>query len=96
MFVYCGLGFAFGLGLTLVGYLVDYYALYKTLPHGLSLKIVQGLHRVTPVHFFTDGFAPILAAVGALAGRLHDRLRYHSNHLEEIVAARAVARHRGP
>ncbi|PYT10571.1 MAG: hypothetical protein DMF51_18090, partial [Acidobacteria bacterium] len=91
MLVYGGLGFGFGLILTLVGYLVDYYALYKTLPHGLSLRMIQGLHRVTPVHFFTDGFAPILAAVGALAGRLHDRLRYHSNHLEEIVAARTEA-----
>ena len=91
MVVYCGLGFGFGLSLTVVGYLVDYYALYKNLPHGLSLRIVQGLHRVTPVHFFTDGFAPILAAVGALAGRLHDRLRYHSNHLEDIVAARTEA-----
>ncbi|OLE66474.1 MAG: hypothetical protein AUG09_07275 [Acidobacteria bacterium 13_1_20CM_2_68_7] len=91
MLVYGGLGFGFGLILTLVGYLVDYYALYKHLPHGLSLGIISGLHRVTPVHFFTDGFAPILAAVGALAGRLHDRLRYHSNHLEEIVAARTEA-----
>ena len=73
--MYCGLGFAFGLSLTVVGYLVDYYALYKTLPQGFGLRMIQGLHRVTPVHFFTDGFAPILAAVGALAGRLHDRLR---------------------
>jgi len=91
MVVYCGLGFTFGLSLTVVGYLVDYYALYKNLPHGLTLRMVEGLHRVTPVHFFTDGFAPILAAVGALAGRLHDRLRYHSNHLEEIVSARTEA-----
>ena len=88
MLAYCGLGFGFGLSLTLVGYLVDYYTLYKTLPEALGLGTIQGLHRVTPVHFFTDAFAPILAAVGAVAGRLHDQLRYHSNHLEEIVAAR--------
>jgi PAS domain S-box-containing protein len=88
---YGGLGFAFGLTLTLVGYLVDYYALYKTLPEAIGLAMIQGLHRVTPVHFFTDLFAPILAAMGAAAGHLHDRLRYHSNHLEEIVASRTEA-----
>ncbi|HXU11954.1 MAG TPA: hypothetical protein VN898_08315, partial [Candidatus Binatia bacterium] len=88
---YGGLGFAFGLLLTLVGYLVDYYALYKSLPEAIGFAMIQGLHRVTPVHFFTDGFAPILAFVGAAAGHLHDRLRYHSNHLEEIVASRTEA-----
>ena len=88
---YGGLGFAFGLILTLVGYLVDYYALYKSLPEAIGFAMIQGLHRVTPVHFFTDGFAPILAFVGAAAGHLHDRLRYHSNHLEEIVASRTEA-----
>src|SRR4029450_2944445 len=79
MVVYCGVGFAFGLSLTLVGYLVDYYALYNNLPQGLGFRIVLGLHRVTPVHYFTDGVAPVLAAVGALAGRLHDRARYYSH-----------------
>jgi PAS domain S-box-containing protein len=88
---YGGLGFAFGLTLTLVGYLVDYYALYRTLPEAIGFAMIQGLHRVTPVHFFTDGFALILAAMGAAAGHLHDRLRYHTNHLEEIVAARTEA-----
>jgi PAS domain S-box-containing protein len=88
---YGGLGFAFGLTLTLVGYLVDYYALYRTLPEAISFAMIQGLHRVTPVHFFTDGFALILGMMGAAAGHLHDRLRYHSNHLEEIVAARTEA-----
>lgn len=88
---YGGLGFAIGLALTIVGYLVDYYALYKTLPETISIAMIQGLHRVTPVHFFTDAFAPILATVGAAAGRLHDRLRYHTIHLEEIVASRTEA-----
>jgi PAS domain S-box-containing protein len=91
MAVYCGLGFGFGLALTLVGYLVDYYTLYRTLPESLSLSMIRGLHQVTPIHYFMDGFAPILAAVGALAGRFHDRLRHHSNHLEEIVTARTEA-----
>ncbi len=88
---YGGLGFAIGLSLTGIGYLVDYYALYKTLPDGLSLSMIKGLHEVTPVHFFMDGFALILAAVGAVVGNLQDRLIYHSNHLEEIVATRTEA-----
>jgi len=86
--LYAALGFAFGLGLTLTGYVVDYYALYKSLPGSLSLATIRGLHEVTPMHFFTDGFALILALVGGVAGRLQDRLLYHSSHLEEIVAAR--------
>src|SRR2546428_7843693 len=85
---YAGFGFLFGMGLTLGGYLVDYYALYRALPKQLSLAIVQGLHEVTPVHFFTDGFALILAAVGGVVGWLQDRLIYYSTHLEELVAAR--------
>jgi len=88
---YSALGFTFGLGLTCMGYLVDYYALYKVLPTTISFAMVQGLHEVTPVHFFTDGFALILAIVGGVAGRLQDRLIYHSNHLEELVAARTEA-----
>ena len=85
---YAGFGFLFGMGLTLGGYLVDYYALYRALPKQLSLAIVQGLHEVTPVHFFTDGFALILAAVGGVVGWLQDRLIYYSTHLEELVTAR--------
>ncbi|HEV8375140.1 MAG TPA: EAL domain-containing protein [Candidatus Polarisedimenticolia bacterium] len=88
---YSALGFTFGLGLTCMGYLVDYYALYKVLPTTISFAMIQGLHEVTPVHFFTDGFALILAIVGGVAGRLQDRLIYHSNHLEELVAARTEA-----
>ena len=88
---YSALGFAFGLGLTCVGYLVDYYALYKTFPETMSLAMIQGLHEVTPVHFFTDGFALILALVGGVAGRLQDKLIYHSSHLEDLVATRTEA-----
>jgi len=88
---YSALGFTFGLSLTCTGYLVDYYALYKTLPDPISLAMIQGLHEVTPVHFFTDGFALILAFVGGVAGRFQDKLIYHSNHLEELVAARTEA-----
>jgi predicted signal transduction protein with EAL and GGDEF domain len=85
----CGtLGFGFGLGLTFTGYLVDYYVLYKRFPDPISFSLVRGLHEITPVHFFTDGFAIILAIVGAIVGRLQDRLIYHSNHLEELVAER--------
>jgi PAS domain S-box-containing protein len=90
-FTFGALGFVIGTSLTLVGYLVDYYALYGRLPPAFGPQMVQGLHRVTPVHFFTDGFALILAAVGALAGRLQDRLVYHSTHLEDEVTARTEA-----
>jgi PAS domain S-box-containing protein len=83
-----GLGFAFGLGLTFTGYLVDYYVLYKRFPDPITFSVVRGLHEITPVHFFTDGFALILAIVGAIVGRLQDRLIYHSSHLEELVAER--------
>jgi len=88
---YSALGFAFGLVLTFVGYLVDYYALYKSFPESMSLAMIQGLHEVTPVHFFTDGFALILAFVGGVAGRLQDKLIYHSGHLEDLVATRTEA-----
>ena len=87
-FQYSALGFAFGLSLTWVGYLVDYYALYKAFPETISLGMIKGLHEVTPVHFFMDGFALILAFVGGVAGRLQDRLIYHSDHLEDLVADR--------
>src|SRR5262245_40532113 len=90
-FLYSALGFAFGLALTAVGYLVDYYALYRSLPHTLSLATIQGLHDVTPVHFFMDGFALILALAGGIAGRLQDRILYHTTHLEEEVGARTEA-----
>ncbi|HEU5180001.1 MAG TPA: EAL domain-containing protein [Candidatus Polarisedimenticolia bacterium] len=82
------LGFGIGLMLTWVGYLVDYHALYHDYPSTLSLAVIRGLHEVTPVHYFTDGFALILALVGAIAGALQDRLRYHSSHLEDLVGHR--------
>lgn len=85
---YAALGFLIGLGLTACGYVVDYVALYKTLPTRISLQLILGLHAVTPVHFFTDGFALILALVGGIAGRLQDRIIYYSSHLERLVAER--------
>ena len=85
---YAGCGFLFGLILTLGGYLVDYYALYRTLPKDFSLAVLHGLHEVTPVHFFTDIFALILGAAGGGVGWLQDRLLYYSSHLEELVTAR--------
>jgi diguanylate cyclase (GGDEF)-like protein/PAS domain S-box-containing protein len=88
---YAGVGFLFGLVLTLACYLVDYYALYHALPRRLSLAILKGLHEVTPVHFFTDGFAIVLGAVGALLGMLQDRVFFHASHLEDVVAERTEA-----
>ena len=85
---YAALGFGIGLLLTWVGYLVDYHTLYHVYPATLSLGTIRGLHEVTPVHYFTDGFALILALVGAIVGQLQDRLRHHSLHLEEVVAVR--------
>jgi PAS domain S-box-containing protein len=86
--LYGALGFAVGLTLTCVGYVVDYYALYGMLPKRLDLELIRGLHRVTPVHFFMDGFAPLLAAVGALLGYLQDKVVFYSGHLEDLVAER--------
>jgi len=87
--LFCGAcGFGFGLGLTFTGYLVDYYFLYRRFPRPISFSIVRGLHEITPVHYFMDVFALILAVVGAIVGRLQDRLVYHSNHLEDLVASR--------
>jgi PAS domain S-box-containing protein len=86
--LYAACGFLFGLSLTLGGYLVDFYALYHSLPRNFGLAIVEGLHEVTPVHYFTDGFALLLGIAGGIVGRLHDRLRFYSNHLEELVSAR--------
>jgi len=82
------LGFAVGLTLTVLGYVVDYYALYDVLPKRLDFQMIQGLHRVTPVHFFMDSFAPLLAAVGTVLGFLQDKVVYYSSHLEDLVAAR--------
>jgi PAS domain S-box-containing protein len=86
--LYAGLGFAVGLTLTCVGYVVDYYALYDVLPKRLDLELIRGLHRVTPVHYFMDGFAPLLAAVGAVLGYLQDKVVFYTSHLEDLVAAR--------
>ena len=88
MALYGAFGFGFGLTLTFVGYVVDYWALYDVLPKRIDLATIQGLHRVTPVHYFTDGFAILLGIVGAVAGRLQDRVLYFTRHLQELVAER--------
>ena len=86
--IYGALGFGIGLTLTFVGYVVDYWALYSVLPSRLDFATIQGLHRVTPVHYFTAAFAPLLAIVGALAGRLQDKVLYYSRHLADLVTER--------
>jgi len=88
---YAGIGFLFGFLLTLGGYLVDYYALYHALPKHVSLSILKGLHEITPMHYFTDGFALVLGGVGALLGLLQDRVVFYAGHLEEVVAERTEA-----
>ena len=88
MAIYGALGFGIGLTLTVVGYVVDYWALYDVLPARIDLATIQGLHRVTPVHYFTAAFAPILALVGALLGRLQDKVLYYSRHLADLVTER--------
>jgi PAS domain S-box-containing protein len=88
MAIYGALGFGIGLTLTFVGYIVDYWALYNVLPSHIDIAMIQGLHRVTPVHYFTAAFAPILAIVGALAGRLQDKVLFYSRHLADLVTER--------
>jgi diguanylate cyclase (GGDEF)-like protein/PAS domain S-box-containing protein len=81
-------GFLLGGCLTLGGYVVDYHNLYGRLPQSLSPGLVQGLHAITPVHYFADSFALILAAVAGLAGWFHDRTIEYSTRLEDQVRAR--------
>ena len=90
-FQYAAIGFLFGGALTFLGYLVDYYSLYGTLPRGLSFPLVLGLHEVTPVHYFLDGFSILLGLTGGIAGWLQDRVLYYSSRLEELVAERTDA-----
>jgi len=60
------------------------------LPERITFSIIQGF--IGSLRSFLHGrVRPDPAAVGALAGRLQDKLIYHSNHLEEIVAARTEA-----
>ncbi|HZN03191.1 MAG TPA: EAL domain-containing protein, partial [Candidatus Polarisedimenticolia bacterium] len=88
MAIYGALGFGIGLTLTFVGYVVDFWALYGVLPARINFAMIQGLHRVTPVHYFTAAFAPILAIVGALAGWLQDKVLFYSRHLADLVTER--------
>jgi PAS domain S-box-containing protein len=90
-FQYAAVGFLFGGMLTFLGYLVDYYSLYGRLPDGLSFPLVLGLHEVTPVHYFLDGFSILLGLTGGIVGWLQDRVLYYSSRLEELVAERTDA-----
>ncbi|MCZ6669766.1 MAG: EAL domain-containing protein [Acidobacteria bacterium] len=91
VFQYSLAGFLLGLALTVSGYLVDYFALYQALPERFSFTLIRGLHEVTPVHFFSDGFALLLGVVGGIAGRLQDKVLFYSTHLEELVDSRTHA-----
>lgn len=82
----CGL--ALGASLTVGGYLVDHFHLYGAIPWSPSLGLLRGLHEVTPVHYFADLFALILAGAGALAGWLQDKVLFYSSRMEELVAIR--------
>ncbi len=86
--LYAAGGLLLGAVLTVAGYLVDFYLVYGELPASLSIGVVRGLHDVTPVHYFADLFALILALVGGVAGWFQDRLRFYSSHLEDLVEAR--------
>jgi diguanylate cyclase (GGDEF)-like protein/PAS domain S-box-containing protein len=86
--VYAGIGFLLGVVLTVGGYLVDYHALYGGLPSSWSPGVWRGLHDITPVHYFADLFAFILAAAGGLAGWFQDRVVFYSTRLEELVEIR--------
>lgn len=86
--LYASCGFVLGVGLTAGGYVIDYHALYGNLPSNPSLGMLRGLHDVTPVHYFTDLFALILALAGGLAGRFQDRVIFYSRKLEELVEVR--------
>ncbi|MBI4162032.1 MAG: EAL domain-containing protein [Acidobacteria bacterium] len=90
-FLYGAAGFLLGLSLTVAGYLVDYFALYRTMPERLGFALVRGLHAVTPVHYFADFFALLLGALGGLAGWLQDQVIYYTGHLEDLVAKRTRA-----
>ncbi|HEV8202061.1 MAG TPA: EAL domain-containing protein [Candidatus Polarisedimenticolia bacterium] len=88
MALYGAIGIGFGLSLTGVGWVVDYWSLYGVLPKRLDFAMIQGLHRVTPLHYFSDFFALLLGIVGAAAGRLQDRVLYYSRHLQDLVTER--------
>ena len=81
-------GLLLGAALTLGGYLVDYYMLYHELPSSLAPGVVRGLHAVTPVHYFSDLFAFILAIAAGIAGWFQDRAIFYSRRLESLVEAR--------
>lgn len=81
-------GFLVGLALTVCGYLLDYYHLYRRLPPHLTVGLLQGLHAITPVHYFTDLFPALFSVIGALLGRLQERAVIRSEELETVVRQR--------
>jgi len=87
-FLYAACGLLLGVALTVGGYLIDYRALYGQWPPSLSPGLVRALHDVTPVHYFADLFALILALIGGFVGRLQDRVIFYSKKLEERVEVR--------
>ncbi|MCK5091362.1 MAG: PAS domain S-box protein [Gammaproteobacteria bacterium] len=50
--------------------------------------MLRGLHDITPVHYFADVFAPILALAGALTGYYQDRVIFYARRLEDLVDLR--------
>jgi len=86
--VYATGGLLFGAILTAAGYVIDYYVLYGGPPESWTLGVLRGLHDVTPMHYFADLFAPILALAGGIVGWFQDRLRFYSSRLEDLVEAR--------
>ncbi len=87
-FLYAAFGLLLGVTLTVAGYLIDYHALYGEWPSSLTPGLVRALHDVTPVHYFADLFALILALIGGIVGRLQDRVIFYSRRLEEQVEVR--------
>ncbi len=88
VFRYAACGFLLGAALTVGGYVVDYHDLYGHLPPSLGIGVVRGLHAVSPVHYFADLFALVLALAGGVAGWLQDRVVFYSSRLEDLVEER--------
>ncbi|MGH9868542.1 MAG: putative bifunctional diguanylate cyclase/phosphodiesterase [Candidatus Polarisedimenticolia bacterium] len=86
--LYAAAGFAFGASLTACGYLFDYHHLYGELPDWPSVGLLAGLHSITPVHYFADLFALILAVAAGVTGWLQDRVLFYSSRLEDLVQER--------
>jgi diguanylate cyclase (GGDEF)-like protein len=79
---YAACGGLLGACLTVTGYLVDYSSLYGELPPSLDLELVNALHDVTPLHWFADLYALVLALAAGLAGWYQDRAQFFAGQLE--------------